>query len=67
MSCNSFNEGNNIGYTAGLIKKYGPQVIDLLLLQSKQFKKLNRFEYEALIAHYKKEVKKLMESKTLKE
>lgn len=58
-SCNRFDEGNNIGYTRGLIAKYGPQVIDLLYLKKNTIKKWDIFELETLIAHYQKEVKKL--------
>lgn len=58
-ACNRFDEGNNIGYTRGLIAKYGPQVIDLLYLKKHNIKKWDTFELEALIAHYKKEITKL--------
>ena len=58
-SCNRFDEGNNIGYTRGLIAKYGPQVISLLYLKKNTIKKWDSFELEALIAHYKKEIQKL--------
>lgn len=58
-SCNRYDEGNNIGYTRGLIAKYGPQVIDLLYLKKHTRKKWDTFELEALIAHYKKEITKL--------
>lgn len=58
-SCNRFDEGNNIGYTRGLIAKYGPQVIDLLYIKKNTIKKWDCFELETLIAHYQKEVKKL--------
>lgn len=58
-ACNRFDEGNNIGYTRGLIAKYGPQVIDLLYLKKNTIKKWDIFELEALIAHYQKEIQKL--------
>lgn len=58
-NCNRFDEGNNIGYTRGLIAKYGPQVIDLLYLKKHTIKKWDTFELEALITHYQKEIKKL--------
>lgn len=58
-ACNRFDEGNNIGYTRGLIAKYGPQVIDLLYLKKHAIKKWDTFELEALIAHYKREITKL--------
>ncbi len=58
-ACNRFDEGNMLGYTKGLIKKYGTNIIDLLEISKNQTLKINDFEAKALINHYKKEVEKL--------
>lgn len=62
---NRFREGNMIGYTRGLIKKYGPGVIDELEVLKHQESHLSDFDYEVLIKHYQKEVKRLKEEKGL--
>ncbi len=63
--CNRFDEGNSIGYSRGLIKKYGPGVIDELEVLKHQESHLSDFDYEVLIKHYQKEVKRLKEEKGL--
>lgn len=63
INCNSFDEGNNIGYTRGIIKKYGYGVIDELEIQKHQYKKYSAFEYEILIKHYQQKVKELHANK----
>lgn len=57
--CNRFDEGNNIGYTRGLIAKYGAQIIDILYARKHMIKKWEPFELEILIEHYQKEIQKL--------
>lgn len=57
--CNRFSEGNMSGYRQGLIKKYGEQRVLLLEMQKNDTKKYSNFEYQALIQHYQKEIKKL--------
>lgn len=57
--CNRFDEGNMSGYRQGLIKKYGEQRVLLLEMQKNDTKKYSNFEYQALIQHYQKEIKKL--------
>lgn len=58
-ACNRFDEGNMSGYRQGLIKKYGEQRVLLLEMQKNDTKKYSNFEYQALIEHYQKEIKKL--------
>lgn len=65
VTCNSYDEGNNIGYTRGLIKKYGPGIIQELEIIKGQCTKYTDFEYRVLIAHYTKEVKQLKQQKGL--
>ena len=64
-TCNSFDEGNNIGYMKGLIKKYGPGVIDELWVIKGQESHLSAFDYKVLIDLYKREVKRLKQEKGL--
>lgn len=59
IKCNMYDEGCNAGYEFGLKRKYGPQIINILYLRKHTYKKWDSFELEALIEHYKKEVKKL--------
>jgi uncharacterized C2H2 Zn-finger protein len=56
-ACNRFDEGNGPGYTQGLMKKYGPEVLDLLLYKKFQTSKLTDFEVECLIKHYNEKTK----------
>lgn len=65
VSCNMFDEGNNIGYTRGLIRKYGIKVIEELEAKKYSFCKRTPFEYKILIDHYKKEVARLKAEKNL--
>jgi len=62
-SCNRFDEGNNIGYMRGIIKKYGEGVLIELEIKKHSVSKLSFFEYEVLITHYQKEVEVLKELK----
>lgn len=64
-SCNRFSEGNNIGYTRGLIRKYGIKVIDELDVKKHTQTYMKPFDYEVLIDHYKKEVEKLKADKNI--
>lgn len=66
VKCNTFDEGNNIGYMKGLIKKYGQGIIDELYILKKSSSKLSDFELNILIDHYKKEVDKLLKEKGFK-
>jgi hypothetical protein len=64
-SCNRFDEGNQIGYTRGLIKKYGAGIIDLLEVKKHTASKMTLFDYEALIEHYKKGIEILKKEKAV--
>lgn len=52
--CN-MNEGNRHGYRAGLIKRFGEQVIEQLEIKKAASKRCywGIFEYQAMIVHYK--------------
>ena len=61
-SCNRFDEGNMQGYRRGLVQKYGEQRVLLLESMKYETRKYTDFEYEALIKHYRAEIKKMMSS-----
>lgn len=63
--CNRFDEGNNIGYTKGLIRKYGIRVINDLEVKKNTPTYLKNCDYDIMIAHYKKEVLRLKKEKGL--
>lgn len=58
-SCNRFDEGNNVGYMQGLLKKYGQCVVQELTLKKHLYRKYSDFEYRELIKYYKQKVKEL--------
>lgn len=64
-SCNRFDEGNNIGYTKGLINKYGIKIINDLDILKHSHSHLSAFDYQIMIEHYIKETKKLCEEKRI--
>ena len=64
-NCNRFDEGNMSGYRAGLVRKHGETKVLLLESQKHEVRKYSDFEYEALICHYKTEIKKLLKSKNV--
>ena len=57
--CNRFDEGNIIGYTKAMIKRYGIDILDILELQKSQTRKYAIFELETMIEFYKQEIAKL--------
>ena len=62
-SCNRFDEGNNVGYMQGLVKKYGEGVIQELTIKKHLYRKYSDFEYKELIKYYKQKVKELQSGK----
>lgn len=64
-SCNRFDEGNMIGYNLGMIKKYGQQTVDLLIVNKNKVNKISDTEYKILIKHYQQEVKRLLKENNL--
>ncbi len=65
-SCNRWDEGNNIGYTSGITKKYGSKVIDELLVKKHSKTFLAAFDYGILIEDYNKKVEELIKDKEFK-
>lgn len=62
--CNRFDEGNNVGYMKGLVKKYGEGIIEVLHLKKHLYKKFSDFELKELAKYYKQKVKELEKVKT---
>jgi hypothetical protein len=56
VACNVFLHGNYIAYYDFMVKTYGKETIDLLTIQSHQYKSLQRFELEMFIEYYKKKI-----------
>lgn len=65
-SCNRFDEGNIQGYRRGLVAKYGEEKVLLLEAQKYEVRKYSDFEYDALIEHYQKEIKKILKEHNTK-
>ena len=61
IQCNHFKEGNKQGYTEGLIKKYGKDVLRYLEIKKNNTSKLGVFELNLLTVEYKKKIKELDE------
>ena len=57
-SCNRFDEGNNVGYTRFMIRKYGDDVVDILL-SMKRSHSWTDFELDILIKDYKQKIQDL--------
>jgi hypothetical protein len=51
--CNNFQSGNIQGYSRGLIRKYGKDILELLAIRKSKTAKYTKWEYEALINEYK--------------
>lgn len=64
-ACNRFSEGNMTGYNLGMIKKYGQQTINLLILAKNQINKISDSEYKILINHYQQKIKEIKVQKNL--
>ena len=58
-ACNRFDEGNAIGYSHGLIEKYGDSVIEYLKIKKHNFCRLGKFEIDLLKKEYKHKIKNL--------
>ena len=58
-------DGNIDEYEVGLIKKYGPEVIDELYREHLKTVKISESEAQEMIKHYKQKVKELKLEKGL--
>ncbi len=57
--CNRFDEGNIQGYSEGLVKKYGPEVLEYLKVKKHNISRLGKFEIDTLKKYYKQKIKEL--------
>lgn len=63
VKCNAFEGGNIQGYSEGLMRKYGQDVLFILKMKKGNFCKMSVNEMELLIKYYNQEVKKQKEAK----
>ena len=59
VKCNSFQGGNIQGYSSGLIRKYGADILDILKLKKDNFCKMTVGEMQILTDEYKMKVEGL--------
>ena len=57
--CNMRKEGNKQGYEKGLVKKYGPEVLDFLEIKKSLRSPWSTSEYEILIKLYRGKVRQM--------
>lgn len=62
-SCNRFDEGNSVGYTLFMIKKYGQEHVEMLMALKHQTQKWTDFELKLLEQEYKQKIKDLTNSR----
>lgn len=62
-SCNRFDEGNAVGYTLFMIKKYGEAHVEMLMALKNQTTKWTDFELKLLEKEYKQKIKDLTQSR----
>lgn len=63
IRCNNFLHGNLIGYTKGMLKKYGQATIDDLEIRRHNISKLAKFEVRLLMDIYEKKIEALKKGK----
>lgn len=62
-ACNRFDEGNIYNYRRGLVEKIGEERVLLLESRKNEICHFSAFELEAMVTHYRKEVKRLKEER----
>jgi hypothetical protein len=63
QNCNRFKYGNLKGYSMGLIRKYGPNILEELNTAKNQTVKIGRYEIEIMKAELKSKIKELKKVK----
>lgn len=58
-SCNRFDEGNNVGYVRFIQRKYGDDVVDLLISMKKNYS-WSDFELRLMIEDWNKRIKEMI-------
>ena len=64
-NCNWLLQGNDINYAKGLIKKYGPGIIEQLELAKRNTISLGKFELKIISDHYRQKFNDLKKEKGL--
>lgn len=54
--CNRFDEGNMLGYTQALIRKYGDKILDYLSAKRHNVCRMSQSDYEVLIKRYQDKI-----------
>lgn len=62
--CNRFDEGNAVGYRAGIIRKYGERALVLLEARKYAKTKISDFEISVMISEYRRLVNGIRDSKS---
>ena len=57
--CNNFEQGNDIGYARGLVRKYGQGIIEHLELAKRRTIHFGSFELKIIAEHYRKEFNRI--------
>lgn len=55
-ACNRFDEGNMLGYSVGIVKKYGSDVLDYLAAKKRNSCKISPVTYVEMIKHYQDKI-----------
>ena len=63
--CNWLEQGNDIGYAKGLMKKYGPGIIEYFEIARRQTHKLSKFELGVIAANYRQKFNEIKAEKGL--
>lgn len=63
--CNGFGAGEQWRYSIFLVKKYGKDTPEKLLIQSKKVRKLAAFELKALAKHWREQAEKIRAEKKI--
>ena len=59
-SCNRFDEGNAVGYTMFMIRKYGQKHVDYLMAIKQETMLYTDFDLKMMIEEYKQKVKDVL-------
>jgi hypothetical protein len=58
-TCNQFNSGNPAGYRAGLVMRYGENVIEYLTMKKNTTAHFSETDYQGLIKEYRSKIKRI--------
>lgn len=58
-ACNRFDDGNILGYTCGLVERYGNRVLQYLEIKKHNTFKMYQSAYEGLTKYYQQKIKEM--------